>query len=474
MSSNAPECSTTADTKSVPPQADFNLLQIPAIRTLVLWRGFPAFFQLLVLTIFIALAIIGWGHYTPEKVNAKLYAKTNIVNLVIWGLWWPAIIAVTFLFGRVWCIVCPLELVSSGAEKWSVRLGIAQKSLPGWLSKGSLVVLLFAFMQMLVPGIQIHRVPHYTSLFLWFSLALAFAVGLMFKDRAFCRGFCPVALLLSAYGRGGMLAVRSGNKNCGQNASVSPTARACSSLLNPARLNASQDCLICGDCIKADNGGTMQLLLRPPFSKTDTREPLASWPLTLFVVIVSGFVTYELCGVWKAADPVFAYVPEQVIKALGATAWGGWIKGLWTIVAVPLLLWLVLGVVGRLTGAGQSLGETWRRLALPMALVVAAGHLAKGLEKFTSWAGYLPYAWAEPTGVQTAIKMNAKLMPQPSAWLGPVSLSMISLALLITTIFLAIREARLADPEKYRTRIAPILLLGGFYAFLIFGWSGWL
>jgi hypothetical protein len=37
-----------------------------------------------------------------------------------------------------------------------------------------------------------------------------------------------------------------------------------------------------------------------------------------------------------------------------------------------------------------------------------------------------------------------------------------------------IREARLADPIGFRRRLPAILLLGGFYFFLVFGWGGWM
>lgn len=437
-----------------------NLLRFRPIRALMLWKGFPSLFQLLVLVVFVGMAFLGWGHYTPDGVNAKLYAKTNLVNLVIWGLWWPAIVWVTFLLGRAWCMVCPLELVSSRAEKLAVKLGLAQRPLGGWMAKGGLVILFFAFLQMLVPGIQIHRVPHYTSLFLWTSLALAVAVGLFFKDRAFCRGFCPVALLLSAYGRGGMLAVRPATKGgCQLN------ARACPSLLNPAHLNSSKDCLVCGDCVKANTA--MELLVRAPFSKADARETFASWPLTLFVMVVSGFVTYELSGVWKAAGNLFLWAPAQISAS-------GWVQGLWTVFVWPAMMWLALGGLTLLTGGAKSLGEAWRRLALPVTMVVAAGHMAKALEKFTSWIGFLPHAWNEPTGVQTAVKMNAKQMAQPAAWLTLPQLSVCSMLLLALGIWLALREARLADPENARCRYIPILLLGGFYFFLVWGWGGWI
>lgn len=468
---------------SIANKTGVNLLESRSVRALVLWPGFPYFFQAIVLIVFLALAWIGWGHFTPQGVNAKLYAKTNLVNLVIWGLWWPAIVWVTVLFGRVWCTVCPMELVSNFSERLGRRLGIPQKRLGGWLAKGSLVICFFALLQMLVPGIQIHRVPAYTSIFLFVTLAAAFLTGLLLKDRAFCRGFCPVALLLNAYGRGGMLAVRAGSAQTCQTCEEpmcraeanrgNADARSCPSLLNPPKLDSNKDCLLCGQCVKACPHANMQFVLRAPFSGVDAREPLASWPLTLFVMIVTGFVIYELSGVWKAAEPIFLWAPRQASAALNAGAAAGWIQGVWTIAVVPLLLWLVLGAVAVLFGGARSLGEAWRRLALPMAVVVAAGHMAKGLEKFTSWVGFLPYAWAEPTGVQTALQMNSKAMPQPAAWLSAHALSITAMLIVGTALFLAVREARRADRQQYRRRIAPILLLGGFFFFLVFGWGGW-
>lgn len=64
----------------------YDVLRIRPIRSLVLWPGFPYIFQAMMLVVFISLAVIGWGHSAPEGVNDKLYAKTNIVNLMIWGL----------------------------------------------------------------------------------------------------------------------------------------------------------------------------------------------------------------------------------------------------------------------------------------------------------------------------------------------------------------------------------------------------
>ncbi|MDZ7766044.1 MAG: hypothetical protein U5K00_16765 [Melioribacteraceae bacterium] len=171
--------------------AGFDLLKIPFIKKFFLWKGFPYVFQILMLAVFIALIVIGWQVFTPEGVNDKLFAKTNIVTLLIWGAWWPLMVWLAVTMGRVWCMVCPLELVSNITERLGRFLGVKQKSLNKWIRGGAIIVFIYALIQLLVAGINLHRLPAYTSFFLIGLLTLSAFVGIFFKDRAFCRGFCP-------------------------------------------------------------------------------------------------------------------------------------------------------------------------------------------------------------------------------------------------------------------------------------------
>jgi polyferredoxin len=84
------------------------------------------------------------------------------------------------------------------------------------MATGGVIAALYALLRLLVAGAHINRVPAYTALLLLGLLGLAFASSLAFKDRAFCRGFCPVGQLLATCGRGGMLAVRAASGDaCG-------------------------------------------------------------------------------------------------------------------------------------------------------------------------------------------------------------------------------------------------------------------
>lgn len=457
-----------------------DLLRFRWVRIVALSPLFPYVFQTANLGLFVALAILGWGMFAPEGVQTKQFAQTNLVTLIVWGLWWPAMVWIAVVFGRVWCAVCPLELVSSLAERLGRLLGVKRHALGRWLRSGFLIVLFYALLQMLVAGVELHRVPAYTSIFLWALLALAAVTGLLLKDRAFCQGFCPVGLLLSTYGRGGILAIRpSGEDVCGTCTSNDCRradrrdrldARSCPSLLNPAALNSNSDCLVCLQCAKACPSSNIGLFLRKPFPSADEREALASWAVVLFLIVLSGYVAYELCSEWKSAQAMFLWVPEHAAAALGMTKWVGWARGLWAVVVFPALLWTFLAVPVLVLRGARSLAEAWRRLALPMMVVLAAGHMAKGLAKSAQWAGYLPGACADHSGIHAAQAIVAGTLSKPGPLLSKAAVSTACLVLLAVMAYFAVRESKLADTTTHKSRLPSLALAILASAVLIFGW----
>lgn len=465
-----------------PDAEGFDLLRLPGVRAFVLWRGFPYVFQVAMLAVFVALAVIGWGRFAPPGVGQKLYAQTNLVTLLVWGIWWPAMVWVAVLLGRAWCMVCPLELVNNISERIGRRLGLRQWRLRPWIASGTIIVVLYALIQFLVAGAEIRRVPAYTSLFLIGLLAIAAISGLIFRDRAFCRGFCPVGLLLSAYGRGGMLAVRAGSgeacractgKGCIRACNrMKADGRSCPSLLNPPKLNSNKDCLVCGQCIKACEPDNMRLLLRHPFAASDTRDESASWPMTLFIMLVSGFVICELTSEWPAVEHLFLAVPKWISKQVSVPVLSGYITGLWAMVIVPVIVWSALGWAGRLLGDRDGLGVFWRRITLPMTVVIAAGHMSKGLAKFVSWAGFLPHAIVEPGGTQTAMAIGSHAMLPPHALLPKMVVAMVAGVLVLGGLYCGLREARLAGPQcsGISTR-AALLTTTLVFLVLVAGWG---
>ena len=461
-------------------QYELDILRFYPLDSLIRWRGFPYVFQGIALVVFLMLAYLGFGALSPETIDGKLFAKSNIVTLVIWGLWWPAMIWMAVLFGRLWCMVCPLELVSNLTERLARKIGIKQRTVGTWLRSGTLVIILYATIQMLVAGIDLHRSPSATSVFLLVLLGGALVAGFIYKDRAFCRAFCPVGMLLNAYGRGSMIAVRSGSsavcgsctgKDCLMACNrAKADGRSCPSLLNPPRLNSNKDCLVCGQCIKACEPDNMRLLLRPPFSSRDERESIASRPLTAFVGIALGFVTSELASESKSTQDIFLWVPERAAALSGLPHLAGWFEGIWTLGVFPVLLGVTLGgFIAFITR--DTIAVTLRRIALPVAVIVSAGHMCKALAKFTSWAGYLPFALTDPTGAKTAWAISSQGLSAPQSLLDIHGISYISIGLLLSGTLLAFREMHLANPALLRTSAAPKLALAGLFIFIVTGWG---
>ncbi len=462
------------------PQRGIDLLRFRAVRRAVLAPLFPYVLQAVVLVIFVALAVLGWGVFAPEDVQSKQLAQTNLVTLLVWGLWWPAMVWVAVIFGRTWCAVCPLELLANVTERMGRRLGLRQRVLGQWLRSGFLIVGLYFVIQMLIPGAELHRVPAYTSIFLLSLLSVAAIVGFLMKDRAFCRGFCPVGVLLSAYGRGGVLAVRPSaevpctmcdGKDCRSHRTRNRIdARSCPSLLNPPALDKNAECLVCLQCVKACPTGNMGLFLRRPFSLADAREPLASWPITLFLLVVTGYVSYQLCSEWKEAQAAFLWPPRTMAAWLGLPGWTGWLRGVWTLLVVPLALWTLLVTPAFLLRRSGGFGQAWRSLALPMAVILAGGHMAKGLAKFVEWVGYLPLAFEDQSGIRAASALGLGVLSPPAPLLPKVLVSNVSLVLLAAMAYYALRESKLAHPATHSSRMPSLVLAALLSAVLIFGW----
>src|SRR4030066_1511622 len=89
-----------------------NLLSFRLISRLLKSSWFPITAQILTLGVFALLVAGGIGAITDEADIANELRNTNLANLLVWCYWWPIIIIAAILFGRLWCMVCPMELVA--------------------------------------------------------------------------------------------------------------------------------------------------------------------------------------------------------------------------------------------------------------------------------------------------------------------------------------------------------------------------
>jgi len=395
--------------KKSPFKCDF--LALRPINRLLRFSGFLVAIQVLVLAVVVLLACNGLGiGLTESAQELKTLRKTNLTTLVVWGLWWPAMIVLALAFGRIWCTICPMELVNRVADAIARRVGYRRLPLGRWLRAGWFILLAYLVLQILVAGVSIHRVPHYTAVLLMVLFAIALATGFVFREpRSFCRSFCPAGALLSVYGRYTPIQLKVRDQGicstCEGKDCTNPEnrfrfhARSCPSQLRPYAKGPSDPCVLCFECAKIcphNNIGFGLVRQEKSSRKSELLRPFEA----VFVMLVSGFVAHEVIGEVKWLDELFHFVPSALCS-LAPSIDFGWFEAAWFLLLFPTVLWSITVGLAYLLGYRGRLGSLLLAAATGAAPVVAVAHLAKAVAKMSSWGGFLPLALREPAGVDT-------------------------------------------------------------------------
>lgn len=429
----------------------FELAMWRPVRVLLGSPAFPLALQAAALLAVAVLAVNGLGLGTElDGSDLKLFRKTNLTTLAVWGLWWPGMILIALVLGRAWCTVCPMELVNRLGDTLARTVGWPRARMGKWLRAGWATLAIYLAMQLLVAGIAIHRVPHFTSIMLLTLFALALLTGLVFRQpRSFCSGFCPAAALLSVYGRYTPLQLsRRDPAVCDRCETLDCVSednrhrldrRSCPSLLRPHEHQPSDGCVLCLQCVKVcphDNMGFGVVDAEAPVRRRGLLRPYEAG----FVMVALGFVAHEVIGEVKWLDGYFHAPPEAVGRLVPAVPFG-WFEALWFLVGFPLLVWAGIAAASYAAGHRGGLRSLLLAAATGAATVVAVAHLAKAAAKVSSWSGFLPLSLADPGGVETFRHIQEGAMSAPERVLG---LSIVGWVMLLVSVVMAWRAWRWA------------------------------
>jgi polyferredoxin len=438
-------------------QIKLDFLAWKPVRFVVMSPAFPVALQAAALGVIGWLALNGLGIGPDWKAEDLMsLRKTNLTTLVVWGLWWPAMIGMALVLGRAWCTVCPMELVNRAGDTVARKVGWPRARLGKFLRAGWFIIVLYLALQLLVAGLSIHRVPHYTSIFLLVLLSGAIITGLVFREpRSFCRAFCPAGALLSVYGRYTPLQLEARDPAVCDSCPTRDCVRAenrerfdkrsCPSLLVPFRRNPSDGCVLCLQCVKVCPYGNMGVGLVASDAPARRKSLLRPFEAA-FVMVALGFVAHEVIGEVKWLDKTFHFVPEKLSALLPAIPFG-WFEALWFLVFFPLLVWTIISGIGYLMGHRGEFKTLLLAAATGAAPVIAVAHLAKAAAKVASWGGYLPLALRDPAGMDTFHLIANHTLSTPSGLLGLSVVGWAMLFLIVMIAWRALRWARQVPPE---------------------------
>ncbi len=435
----------------------------------------------------------GLAANTEDVAFAKVLRNANAANLIVWSYWWPLIILSAIFLGRVWCTVCPMELMTSLAAK----VGLKRKP-PAFLRSGWVITALYVLILFVgIHTLAIHRFPFRMALYMLALLAVAVVIGLLFSRNTFCAHVCPVGHLLGIYARLAPMgwgvkdkSVCSGcrDKSCISNRTAYEfQGRSCGVGLYPANIEDNTDCLLCGQCLKACDRNNIGLDGRPNpgwFPQPWFRDMLEPKPFTAaqvaFVLVVSGFVIYEVFTEWGVSKQLLLWLPTKLEQALGVSgAWGhGLVKSLTLFVGLPALLWLLPYGAFRLVGGRLPLSDYLVRFGSAFIPVMAAAHAIKALLKMTSRLPYWKYSVSDPIGIETArgiLDKTTPLAPLP-VWCDPVvtvsSIVLMSVAVVLSMFVVRKLTMEHVSDSGWRRMLFYLIpvLYGGAFSLMLIAW----
>jgi len=437
-----------------------NIFQIPFIHWLIRLPFYPYILQFAALVCFVLFICFGWGQliFKMDSAEELLYRRLNFTTFVVWGLWWTSMIWIAFFIGRAWCHVCPLELVMNISERLGRRLGVSQKMLPKAFRNGMLIVIGYLIVQFMVASFHIHRVPQGAAFFLISLAVLAFIFGFFFKYRSFCSYACPVGILLNCYSRNAPFELRiidqetcdlCETKDCRSLKTYHQwNGRGCPSLLNPPKLDSNKDCLLCLQCVKACPNDNIRFGIRKFYQDIVPGEKIGI-AVPLFLMIITGFLTYELT-LNKAMKKLFLAAPDGAGHVLGVANlhWQGFLNGLWMLIVFPGAIWLTFALLFKLLSGTKPFFFYFKTYAIAIIPLLVSAHLSKALEKWNSWLLGVGLPFKDPFGGKTfqAIFVD-KTMMEPGKIVALNTLRW--LPLVILTIGLVMSLVKVSQVNSY-------------------------
>lgn len=273
-----------------------NLLNVKLIKSLLKSRWYPLIFVLPTTIIFIVLlSQLFFGN--PESSN-------NFGSVMVWILLWPVLPILYFMFGRLWCSICPLSRVSDEVQK---KVGL-HKKVPKLLQQYGVWLMLIIFLTVTWADVTIGIVesPLNTGYMLLFILGGVVLMGAVFERRSWCRYVCFLGGLSSNYSMSSALELRTDKEKC--NKCNTPTCYkgdgkvdGCTMFEYPRTMESNRFCNFCSNCIKLCPHDSVRISLRVPtselwFIKKPRIEEAILASILIGLVVVQTIVMLE---VWE-------------------------------------------------------------------------------------------------------------------------------------------------------------------------------
>jgi len=350
-------------------QRGFNFLDYRPIAKFMKSRWYPGIFQVPVAIVFTFIVF--------ELLFGPSEAHDNFGTAGTWVLWWPLLPILLFLFGRLWCTVCPFGFLNDIVQKFVGN----NRPVPKFLKKYGIWVIDFTFLLITwsdhVWGIV--ESPRGSGILLMLLLTAVVLSGAVFERRTWCRYLCFLGGVCGNYSRAGMLKLRATPEIC-QNCTAaacykgSDQAAGCPMFEFPRTMDDSAECNLCGNCIKSCPNNSITIQPAVPTSELwSIKKPRLE--VAFLAVVIMGIVFVQNITMLDIWNEILAWLETET----GTTNYYIIFTVTFFIaMLIPIVLLLVTGWTAKRFNR-ISVRENFSKYGYALIPLDMAGHIAHNL-----------------------------------------------------------------------------------------------
>lgn len=316
--------------------------------------------------------------------------RINIAPTLTWTIWWGGLIFAILFLGKIWCFVCPWDLVASVASRlrlWKTNHNHLSLNLK-WPYKArniSLAIGLFIILTWLELGFKVTTAPFATAMMGLFMLMLVVLAAFIFEKKSFCRYGCLVGRISGLYANLSPVEIRARDRRICMECKTKDCfkgngeAYPCPTGLNLTTLDENTYCTMCTECFKACPSDNVALNIRPfgadiisyPRPKTD--EAL----LAVVLLSLTSFHGLSMTPLWEDLTGNSNSIIAFMNGFFGLGPLFSFTVGMALVLVVPYLLYHFLcGVSARVSNNGITTWEIFIRFSYSLIPIALFYHLA--------------------------------------------------------------------------------------------------
>ncbi len=218
----------------------------------------------------------------------------QIANALAWGAWWPTMLVIFLLFGRLWCTVCPVATAGRIARSFGA---IKSAPPPDWIKNntGWIMALLFILIIWSEHVFHMTETPYATGILLIILMTLPVFFCLFFQRETWCRYICPLGSLAAGYAACSTIQVHANpaicasqctSHDCYKGADKEP---GCPMFHHPLYSRDAHFCKLCFTCLRSCPHQSPRIFIRPPLMDLWRLDDLSKTlvPFALIVFFLS-------------------------------------------------------------------------------------------------------------------------------------------------------------------------------------------